>query len=178
MARLAAAVRTERERAGLSLSELARRADVAKSSLSTLESGQGNPGVETVWARATALGVPFAALIDPPEPERQLVRAGDGEVTWSESAEYAALVLSHSPPQVRRDIYRIDAEPGRVKRSAAHAAGTVEHVVLVSGRARVGEVDALVELGPGDYYRYPGDVPHDFEALQPGTSAVMISQQR
>ena len=48
MARLAAAVRTERERAGLSLSELARRADVAKSSLSTLESGQGNPGVETV----------------------------------------------------------------------------------------------------------------------------------
>ena len=53
----------------MSLSELARRADVAKSTLSQLESGRGNPGVETVWALATALGVPFSALIDPPEPE-------------------------------------------------------------------------------------------------------------
>lgn len=176
--RLAAAVRAERERAGLSLSELARRAGLAKSSLSQLEAGQGNPGVETVWAIATALGVPFAGLIDPPQPERHLIRAGEGEPTLSDTAEYAALVLSHSPPHVRRDLYRITAEPGSVKVSAPHAAGTVEHVVVVSGRARTGAEDELAELGPGDYLRYPGDVPHVFEALEPGTSAVLVSEQR
>ena len=178
VARLASAVRTERERSGLSLSELARRAGLAKSSLSQLEAAQGNPGVETVWALATALGVPFSALIDPPQPERALIRAGEGEATLSDSAEYAALVLSHSPPHVRRDLYRIDAEPGAVKVSDPHAAGTVEHVVIVRGRARAGVTDDPVELGPGDYLRYPGDVEHVFEALEAGTSAVMVSEQR
>jgi quercetin dioxygenase-like cupin family protein len=29
-----------------------------------------------------------------------------------------------------------------------------------------------VELGPGDYICYPADVPHVFQALEPGTHAV------
>ncbi|WP_238335669.1 helix-turn-helix domain-containing protein [Serinicoccus kebangsaanensis] len=178
MSRLAAAVRGERERAGLSLSELARQAGMAKSSLSQLEAGHGNPGVETVWSLATALGVPFSALIDPPQPERALIRAGEGDPTRSDLADYTALVLSHSPPHVRRDLYRIEAEPGAVKVSEPHAAGTVEHVVVISGRARAGDQADPVELGPGDYLRYPGDQQHVFEALEPGTSAVLVSQQR
>ena len=32
------------------------------------------------------------------------------------------------------------------------------------------------ELSPGDYIRYPGDVPHVFEALEPGTRAVLVSE--
>ena len=176
--RIAAAVREHRTRAGMSMSELARRAEVAKSSLSQLESGHGNPGVETVWALATALGVPFSALIDPPEAEQDLVRAGTGEATYADAADYAAVVLSHSPPGVRRDLFRVDAEPGSARVSQPHADGTVEHVVLVSGRASVGLVADPVALGPGDYHRYPGDRPHVFEALEPGTSAVMVSQQR
>jgi hypothetical protein len=27
------------------------------------------------------------------------------------------------------------------------------------------------ELGPGDYLRYPGDLPHVFDALEPARSA-------
>ena len=44
----------ERERAGMSLAELA-RAGLAKSTLSQLESGTGNPSLETLWALAMAL---------------------------------------------------------------------------------------------------------------------------
>jgi mannose-6-phosphate isomerase-like protein (cupin superfamily) len=51
-----------------------------------------------------------------------------------------------------------------------------EHVVLSSGRALVGVAGEPVELGPGDYVRYPGDVPHVFEALQPRTLAVIVSE--
>lgn len=177
-ARLAAAVRAHRTSSGMSLSELARRADVAKSSLSQLEAGRGNPGIETVWALATALGVPFSALIEAPEPERSLLRAGEGERSRADAADYASVLLSHQPPGVRRDLFRIDAEPGAARVSEPHADGTVEHVVLVSGRASVGVVDDPVVLEPGDYVRYPGDQPHVFEALLPGTSAVLVSQQR
>src|SRR5690242_11606233 len=56
LAAIAAALRRERARAGLSLTELARRAGVAKSTLSQLESGLGNPSVETLWALGVALG--------------------------------------------------------------------------------------------------------------------------
>ncbi|MFC7640091.1 helix-turn-helix domain-containing protein [Streptosporangium lutulentum] len=57
---IAASVRRERDRAGLSLTELAKRAGIAKSTLSQLESGVGNPSVETLWGLGAALGVPFS----------------------------------------------------------------------------------------------------------------------
>jgi len=47
---IAASLRRERRRTGLSLTEVARRAGIAKSTLSQLESGTGNPSVETLWA--------------------------------------------------------------------------------------------------------------------------------
>src|SRR5690606_40680753 len=56
---IAAALRAERRRAGLSLGEVARKAGIAKSTLSQLESGAGNPSVETLWALSTALDMPL-----------------------------------------------------------------------------------------------------------------------
>lgn len=35
---------------------------------------------------------------------------------------------------------------------------------------------APVELGPGDYATFPGDVPHRYEALAPGTFAVLVME--
>jgi len=175
--RIAAAVRAERQRAGLSLSELSRRADIAKSSLSQLENGQGNPGIETVWALATALGVPFGDLVDPVATEPALVRAGEGQATRAEAADYDVVLLTRSPVRARRDLYRIHAEPGSTRHSEPHIAGTVEHVVVITGRALVGAAEDPIELGAGDYLRYPGDQPHVFTALEPGTSALLVSEQ-
>jgi len=41
------------------------------------------------------------------------------------------------------------------------------------GPIRAGEP---VELGPGDYICYPGDIPHVFEAVEPRTLAVLVSE--
>jgi quercetin dioxygenase-like cupin family protein len=46
--------------------------------------------------------------------------------------------------------------------------------VLSTGRALAGPTGDPVELAPGDYVTYPGDVPHIFRALDPDTTAVMI----
>ena len=48
--------------------------------------------------------------------------------------------------------------------------------MLSTGRALVGLADEPLELGPGDYTAYPADVPHVFRALEPGTTAVLISE--
>jgi len=173
---IAFSLRRERERARLSLSELAKRAGIAKSTLSQLEAASGNPSVETLWALSVALDVPFARLIEPMRPKVQIIRKGEGPTVFSERANYVATVLSACPPNARRDVYLIGAEPGSIRKSEPHMPGVVEHVVLCAGRARLGLTDEPVEIGPGDYIAYPGDLPHIFEALEPGTFSVMVSE--
>ncbi|WP_279101840.1 helix-turn-helix domain-containing protein [Gordonia bronchialis] len=173
---VAASLKRERTRAGLSIGELARRAGIGKSTLSQLESGDGNPSVETLWALSTALGVQFSALLDSPTPTVEVIRFGGGPVIPAAAADYSATLLSTAAPGSRRDMYIIRAEPGKPRVSAPHARGVVEHVVISAGRARLGPTDAAEELGPGDYISYPGDVEHVFDALEPGTVAVMLSE--
>jgi transcriptional regulator with XRE-family HTH domain len=173
---IAAALRRERRRSGLTLTEVARRAGIAKSTLSQLESGTGNPSLETLWAICVALDAPFSRLLDPPRPRIQVIRADEGPTISAEHANYRATLLASSPPGARRDVYRIDAEPGHARASEPHMPGVTEHVVLGAGRALVGVAGEPVEIGPGDYISYPGDLPHVFEALEPRTRAVLVSE--
>jgi len=177
-ARIARTLRREREAAGLSVSELARRASVSKATVSQLENGSGNPSVETLWALGVALGVPFAVLVDQQTHSPTLIRADEMAGVPSAAAAYSASLLSASPPGARRDVYLIRAEPGEPRRSVPHHPGTTEHVVLIAGQARVGPADATLLLNPGDYLSYAGDAPHVFEATAPATSAVLISELR
>lgn len=54
---VAKGLQRERQKAGLSLAEVARRAGIAKSTLSQLEAAQGNPSLETLWALCVALDI-------------------------------------------------------------------------------------------------------------------------
>lgn len=56
------ALRLER---GWSLSQLANAAGIAKSNLSRLEQGNGNPTLDTIWRLAVQLNVPFGTLVSP-----------------------------------------------------------------------------------------------------------------
>ncbi|MCG5471638.1 XRE family transcriptional regulator [Micromonospora sp. LAH09] len=176
LATIAAALRRERERVGISLTELARRAGVAKSTLSQLESGTGNPSVETLWALGGALGVPFSRLVEPTDDAVRVVRAGDGPRVRSERADFTGTLLSAGAAHLRRDIYLIELEPGAIRAADGHTPRSVEHVVLAAGRLRVGPESAPVELEPGDYATFPGDAPHRYEALTQGTFAVLIME--
>ncbi|MER5727682.1 XRE family transcriptional regulator [Streptomyces sp. NPDC002138] len=173
---IAASLRAERVRAGLSLTEVARRAGLAKSTLSQLESGAGNPSLETLWALCVVLEIPFSRLLAAPRSAVQVIRAGQGPAVVSAEADYRATLLAASPPGTRRDIYSIAAEPGPQRSSAPHLPGVVEHVVIGTGRALVGTAEEPVELFPGDYISYPADVPHVFQALESGTTAVLVSE--
>lgn len=176
--RIARTLRREREAASLSVSELARQAGISKATVSQLESGAGNPSVETLWALGVALGIPFAALVDQQASAPTLIRADDLAGIPSAAAAYSATLLAASPPGARRDIYLIQAEPGDPRRSEPHHPGTIEHVVLISGQAHVGPTGDPELLNPGDYLTYAGDVTHIFDATAPGTSAVLISELR
>ncbi|WP_210454795.1 helix-turn-helix domain-containing protein, partial [Pantoea ananatis] len=84
----------ERLRTGLSLAEIARRAGIAKSTLSQLESGNGNPSLETLWSLCVALDIPFARLLEPQQPTTQVIRRGEGTKVVAGQANYEAILLA------------------------------------------------------------------------------------
>lgn len=164
----------ERQKRGLSLSELSRKAGIAKSTLSQLESGSGNPSIETLWALCVALDIPFARLIEEKQETVTVIRHKDAVPVSAEHANYLAFLLSSAPDDSRRDIYTVIAQPGRDRISEPHMHGVSEHIIIMSGSALVGPLDNPVELHMGDYIHYPGDEPHIMRALEPDTMAVMI----
>ncbi|MET8679125.1 XRE family transcriptional regulator [Streptomyces sp. NPDC004647] len=165
------ALRTER---GLSLSEVARRSGVAKSALSQLESGQGNPTIQTVFSLSNALRVPVSDLLtERTDPDVLLVRSGSLEVLSSEAVDLRML-RRIEPRGGVLELYDQRVRPGARQHSDGHPG--LEHVVVTEGVLRVGPPEDPYELGPGDYVRLPGGRPHIYETAGevPVVSVLLI----
>lgn len=175
---LADNVRRLRERAGLSLRELAVRAGVSTSTLSNLEAGTGNPGVETLVTIGSALGVPFSELVLPHEPDVRVQRADEGVVVEAEGAEFSSRLLVAASNRSMTEVYEGAMEPCGTYRAEPHLAGVTESVIVVAGRMRVGPEEAPVELTPGDRATFAADRHHTYEALEPATRFFMVLSYR
>ena len=171
---LGANLRMLRERSGLSLSELARRSGIAKGTLSQLESGTGNPTIETVFSLSSALEVPVSSLLS----ER-----ADGDVVLVRSA--ALDVLSSNAVDLRMlrrmdvtetvlEVYDQRVRPGETQWSAGHHGR--EHVIVTAGTLRIGPPDAPYELGPGDYVCFPANQPHTYETVGGPVTSVLLME--
>lgn len=185
-------VRILREQRGLTLAALARRAGLAKQTLSKLEQGMGNPTVDTLFSIASALEVPVTRLVAERE-QLMTVQRGDG-VVWEQHAGYRSRLLDHvyGSGVIENYLVRVSRDPdGTCPPSAPHPVGTLEHVYVISGRVRVGPLESPVELAAGDFVRYPGDRPHVYESLdeqsmmhvvvsvprvQPGTRGTTVAR--
>src|ERR671911_434216 len=136
---VAANIRTLRRNAGLTLAELAAAAGLGKSTLAQLESGHANPSVETLWAIAAALRVPFARLVEEERSALRVVRASDVPPMHSaETPGWAGRLLTTSHARGTFDLYALDLEAGAVRHAAPHHSGVVEHLVVVVGSLRAG----------------------------------------
>ena len=147
---------------GLSLSELARRSGVGKATVSELEAGRRNPTLETLYALVTALKVPLSALY---------ALAAHTEI--SGSAVDAVLTERFEDAEAITEIYRVRIRAGTVQQSTGHTSGATEHIIILSGSARVGDVAAPVLVGPGEHGGWPADLPHLYEALHGDVEALL-----
>jgi len=173
---VAANIRSLRRDAGLTLAELATAADLGKSTLAQLESGRANPSVETLWAIAAALKVPFAQIVEEQRSPLRVVRASDVPAMRSaEAPGLAGRLLSSAQRRGRFELYSLDLEAGAVRHADAHHAGVEEHLVVVTGRLRVGPQDGPAELAAGDLVTFAADVPHVYEALETTHAVLLMS---
>jgi transcriptional regulator with XRE-family HTH domain len=167
---VASNVRALRTARGLSLNELAAASGTGKGTLSRIESAQANPTVETLYALADALGVPFGSLVT--ESTRiEHVRAAD---LPSVRGTVQAKLLTQAANASLVEALEIDFPHGQTRRSNPHPPGVVEHLFLIEGRLRAGPREATVELETGDVLRFPGDTPHSYEALDGPARAIVL----
>jgi transcriptional regulator with XRE-family HTH domain len=156
----------------MSALELSRRSGVARNTIAALERGEGNPTVDTLYALADALGVGLGSLLEAP-PSSVVVRAGEG-VHVAGAALEAELLERFERPGVFGELYAIRFRAGTRREAPPHPFGVEERLHLFSGSVRVGPLDAVVELGPGDYASYSGAVPHSYEALTDASGTLLM----
>lgn len=172
--RVAGTVRDLRARSGRSLADLATAAGIAKSTLHAIETGEANPGIETLWSLARALGVSFGELLEPATPAVRVVRAGEAPQVVSESGAMQAHLLAATSHRARVEVYSLALQPGLAHDGQPHTDGTIEHVLVIAGELQVGPEGAEVTLAPGDLASFAGDRVHGYRALAEGTEAVLV----
>jgi transcriptional regulator with XRE-family HTH domain len=167
----------------MTLSALAARAGVAKSTVSLIERGQGNPSIDTVWALASALGVPFASLFhaESPADEMSLVREHDSPVIAVEQAglEGDGLIIRHLLTRTGGaliEIYSLVLEHGAVRHADAHVTGLFEHITVAAGSVEI-STDSFGEvLNRGDLISFRADRPHSYRVIEGPVRLVSVHE--
>jgi transcriptional regulator with XRE-family HTH domain len=156
-------LRRLRVRRGLSLERLARASGVSRAMLSQIELGQSTPTINVVWKIATALDVPFSALISQKATSTHAVlRQEQAKVLASRDGAFSSRALFPFDEPRRVEFYELRLAGRREERAEAHPPGTTENLVVTSGSITVEFGDEREVLGPGDAIVFPADVPHAY----------------
>ncbi|SPJ33617.1 helix-turn-helix domain-containing protein [Kushneria phyllosphaerae] len=143
-----------------SLSFLADKAGIAKSSLSRLEQGKGNPTLDTLWRLALQLDIPFSALIATAQSS-----ISDEDVLVS--------LLDRHQGVLPVDIYLMTLAPEAVRYAVAHAAGTRETLQVIAGRLQAGPDQALAMLEAEGIHQFEADQTHTYRAGPQGATVLV-----
>lgn len=166
----------------MTLSALAEQAGVAKSTVSLIERGQGNPSIDTVWALAAALGVPFTSLFhdEPPPDDVSVVREDDGSVIAIEDAGLEdGLVVRHMLTRTGGaliEIYTLVLDEGAVRHAEAHVAGLFEHITIAAGSVEISTDSFKEVLNQGDLISFRADRPHTYRVLEGPVRLVSVHE--
>jgi transcriptional regulator with XRE-family HTH domain len=168
-------VRRYRRERNLSLGELARRSGLSKQTLSVLESGGGNPTVETLAALGTALEIPLRRLVTEWGSPVYVQRAAEGD--WTEHTGWSdrLLDLTFGSGYVRTFVLTLERSAGEPDPLPAHSTGALHHLYVFSGKLRTGPLDDQVELAAGDFVRFPADMPHRHTCLSDRVVAHVVT---
>jgi transcriptional regulator with XRE-family HTH domain len=176
---VASKVRQLRTRRGWSLAEAAAAASIGKSTWAQLESGQANPNLETMWAIARAFDVPVGALLGADNRRIRVLRASEGTPIQSATHVYQVRQLLSLRSLSGVDVTLLETEPEKhVRHAKPHHDGSVEHLLVLSGKIRVGPVGEEEALDPGDLVSFPGDVEHTYETLAKHTRCLVMMEFR
>ncbi len=160
---LARRLRALRAQRGWSLERAARATGVSKAMLGQIERGESSPTVATLWRIAGGFELGLSdLLLDAPPPPATVVRAS--RLRPAVDAMLVAPLFAYDPA-LGFELFEVTLLPGYTRRSEPHAAGVVEHVVVVSGAMELCLDDDWTALACGDAVRFAADRAHGYRNL-------------
>ncbi|MFE3152647.1 helix-turn-helix domain-containing protein [Streptomyces sp. NPDC059218] len=169
-------VRAARTRAGLSLDELGRRAQVSKGALVALERAQGNPNLATLVRLADTLGISVSALMQgPPEGRVRIVTADAVAPLWTgpQGGEARLMLTTSGPAPV--EIWRWQLEPGEEYPSHPHQAGVTETLSVTAGRMTLVVDGTEHPVEAGQTATFDGGSTHTYRGSGTGTCHLLMT---
>jgi len=154
---------------GLTLANVAERSGLNVGYLSQIENDKASPSLTCLASIGAALDVPIAWFLIDDVPEPRIVRREDRPVREVEFGRMEQVDGGSS-----RDVSVIEVVGTPGGRIAAHAHAGDEHHLVLRGRFRMSQGDHVVEIGPGDYVRWDGAIPHDGKIVGDEEAAMLI----
>ena len=149
-------VRDLRQQAGLSLQQLARRADVSAAAIHKVERGDMVPTITTLLKLADALERPIAHFVgdEAPTAVASVVAAGAGAAVSDDGI--ARTAITAAPERFRVGGAAVVVDPGAEGSSGGPQAGE-ELVHLLEGQLEVEVAGERHVLDAGDTIQFPAD---------------------
>ena len=142
-----------RQRRGITLTALAGKTGISKSTLSRLESGQRKPSLELLLPLAEAHQVPLNELVGAPE-------VGDPRIRLKPRVRNGRMVFPLTQQSSGVHVWKVVIPPERDRKLRRHDG--YEWLYVLSGNMRLilGEHD--ITMGPGEVAEFDTQLPHWF----------------
>ena len=166
-------IRALRSARGWSLATLASRAGLSKTIIAKIESGDGNPSLETLLRLAGALDITIGSLLGTElPPGTNVIRLSEEAFVRSPSGLQVRSLWSDGRNR-RTETSELLLEPAADYHSKPHPPGTEELVVCISGALSVGPEGDEVSLGERDAAHFAADLPHRYRS-EHGCVAMLV----
>ena len=160
----------------MSLDDLARASGVSRAALSQIETCKSNPTVGVLWKiavgpRRAVRGAHRGAALG-----RVVLRREDSQVLRSADGSFESRPLAPAGASPLVELYELRLAARSTHASEAHAPGTHEVVVVLSGQLpHARRTTRRYELGAGDAVAFAADRPHAYE--NPGGERGALPQR-
>lgn len=162
--RVAESLAKHRRQRQLSLDDLSARSGVSRAALSQIEGGRTNPTLAVLWKVAVGLEIPFHDLMGvQPDEAIRVLRAGDAPPLRSADGRMESRLLSPGGAIGDTEVYELRFLPKAQHRSEAHAHGTSETLIVLTGALRLAVGKSVHDLAPGDSVFFRADTEHVYE---------------
>ena len=153
-------LRTQR---GYSLERFAKLSGVSRGMLSQIELSKSMPTIGVLWKIATALDVPFATLMSAEGAAGTTILKRDrAKILGSSDGRFTSRALFPFDGERRVEFYELRVAPHHEEAAEAHAAGTVENLIVARGRLDLFDGREWHALGEGDAILFEAGEPHTY----------------
>lgn len=173
---LAQRLRAQRAARGWSLQRAAEACGVSKAMLGQIERGESSPTLALLWRIAGGFACALSDLLPPSagcgaDAAPEVRNAASVRARPTRDAMLVAPLFPFDP-MLAFEVFELTLLPGYERVSEPHAAGVVEHVVVLRGSLQVLSDGTWSALGEGEGLRLAGDREHGYR--NPGTRAAAL----